>query len=167
MSRKPKKTICRNFVLLTILIVIGAINSIACSREEKAEKVDAELTAPEEAPEEDSKATETEAAQESESEAESTDKGGDLIDGMRPEFKQAMDSYEEFMKEYCDFMEKYSKSDGTDVELLADYADYMSKYADVAEDFEAWDGGEMNSAEAAYYLDVQTRINKKLLKSME
>lgn len=89
------------------------------------------------------------------------------IDGMRPEFKQAMDSYEEFMNEYCEFMKKYAESDGTDVGLLADYASYMSKYADVVEDFEAWDDGEMSTAETAYYLDVQTRVSKKLLEVAE
>lgn len=34
-------------------------------------------------------------------------------------------------------------------------------------DFEAWDDGEMNTAEAAYYLDVQTRVSKKLLEVAE
>lgn len=82
---------------------------------------------------------------------------------MRPEFKEAMNSYETFMNEYCEFMQKYAESDGTDIGLIADYSDYMSKYADVVEDFEAWDSGEMNVAESTYYLDVQTRINKKLL----
>ena len=91
----------------------------------------------------------------------------ELIDGMRPEFKQAMGSYEEFMNEYCEFMKKYAESDGTDVGLLADYTSYMSKYADVVEDFEAWDDGEMNTAEIAYYLDVQTRVSKKLLEVAE
>lgn len=86
-----------------------------------------------------------------------------LVDGMRPEFKEAMDSYEAFMNEYCDFMKKYAESDGTDIGLLADYTDYMSKYADVVEDFETWDSEEMNTAETAYYLDIQTRIYKKLL----
>ena len=95
--------------------------------------------------------------------AEKSSDSTELIDGMRPEFKQAMDSYEEFMNEYCEFMKKYAESDGTDVELLADYTSYMSKYADVVEDFEAWDDGEMNTAETAYYLDVQTRVSKKLL----
>lgn len=86
-----------------------------------------------------------------------------LVDGMRPEFKETMDSYEAFMNEYCDFMKKYAESDGTDIGLLADYTDYMSKYADVVEDFETWDSEEMNTAETAYYLDIQTRIYKKLL----
>lgn len=95
--------------------------------------------------------------------AEKSSDSAELMDGMRPEFKQAMDSYEEFMNEYCEFMKKYAESDGTDVGLLADYASYMKKYADMVEDFEAWDDGEMNTAEAVYYLDVQTRINKKLL----
>lgn len=99
--------------------------------------------------------------------AEKSSDSAELIDGMRPEFKQAMDSYEEFMNEYCEFMKKYAESDGTDVGLLADYASYMSKYADVVEDFEAWDDGEMNTAETAYYLDVQTRISKKLLEVVE
>ena len=29
---------------------------------------------------------------------------------MRKDFKETMDSYEAFMNEYCDFMEKYSKN---------------------------------------------------------
>lgn len=91
----------------------------------------------------------------------------ELIDGMRPEFKQAMDSYEAFMNEYCEFMEKYAESGETDVGLLADYASYMSKYADMVEDFEAWDDGEMNTAETAYYVDVQARVSKKLLEVAE
>ena len=92
---------------------------------------------------------ESEPSSATEQQTESAEKSSDsaeLIDGMRPEFKQAMDSYEEFMNEYCEFMKKYAESDGTDVGLLADYTSYMSKYADVVEDF-----------------DVQTRINKKLL----
>lgn len=87
-----------------------------------------------------------------------------LVNGMRPEFKEAMDSYESFMKDYCDFMTKYANSNGSDLTLLADYADYMSKYAKFVSDFEKWDSDEnMNNAETAYYIDVQARISKKLL----
>ena len=113
---------------------------------------------------------ESEPSSATEQQTESAEKSSDsaeLIDGMRLEFKKAMDSYEEFMNEYCEFMKKYAESDGTDVGLLADYASYMSKYADVVEDFEAWDDGEMNTAETAYYLDVQTRVSKKLLEVAE
>ncbi len=31
----------------------------------------------------------------------------ELVDGMRPEFKAAMDSYEEFYDDYCELMKKY------------------------------------------------------------
>lgn len=91
----------------------------------------------------------------------------ELVDGMRPAFKEAMDSYEEFMTEYCEFIKKYSESDGTDLGLLADYSDYMLKYADMMQDFEVWEDGDLNTAELSYYLDVQTRINQKLLEVAE
>lgn len=86
-----------------------------------------------------------------------------VVDDVRPEFKEAMDSYETFMNEYCDLMKKYAESDGTDLGLLADYTEYMGKYGEVVEAFEAWESEELNAAETAYYLDVQTRINQKLL----
>ena len=86
-----------------------------------------------------------------------------MVDGMRKEFKEAMDNYEEFMNEYISFMEKYSKSDGTDVELLKDYGTYMSKYAKAVKSFEKWEDDSLNSVEAAYYAKVQARVSKKLL----
>ena len=83
-------------------------------------------------------------------------------DGMRPEFKEAMDSYETFMTDYVDFMKKFEENP-SDLSILADYADYMSKYTDFVDDFEAWDDEDMNNAEMAYYIDVQARVSKKLL----
>lgn len=88
-----------------------------------------------------------------------------LVDGMRPEFKEAMDKYEDFMNEYCDFMKKYSESGGTDLELLTDYATYMEKYSEAMKAFEKWENEEMNTKETEYYLDVQIRINEKLLET--
>lgn len=84
-------------------------------------------------------------------------------DGLDPDFKVAMDSYEEFMDEYCAFMKKYSESDGTDLSLLADYAKYMEEYADFVSDFDKWEAEDMTTAETAYYIEVQTRVNQKLL----
>ena len=51
--------------------------------------------------------------------------------------------------------------------MVANLTVGKKKYADVEEDFEAWDDGEMNTAETAYYLDVQTRVSKKLLEVAE
>ena len=44
--------------------------------------------------------------------------------GLRADFKKAMDSYEDFMDEYCSFMKSYQE-DPTDASLLEDYASYM------------------------------------------
>lgn len=87
----------------------------------------------------------------------------ELVDGMRPEFKEAIDSYEEFFDEYCTFMKKYIASDSSDLTLLTDYTTYLGKYTQMMEDFEAWENEAMNDVETAYYIKVQTRINKKLV----
>lgn len=84
-------------------------------------------------------------------------------DTLRPEFVQAMNSYEDFMNEYCDFMAKYKSSSGSDAQLLADYATYMSKYAQMTQDFDKWNSEDMTSAETAYYIEVQSRVSQKLL----
>ena len=97
------------------------------------------------------------------SEPDSSEEPDTNADGLDPDFKAAMDSYESFMDEYVEFMKKYAESDGTDLSILADYADYMSKYADFVEDFEKWEDEDLNAAETAYYLEVQTRVNEKLL----
>ncbi len=82
------------------------------------------------------------------------------------DFKAAMDSYEAFMDEYVAFMKKY-KANPTDLGLLMDLSGYLSKYEECMEDFEAWDDEDMNIAETAYYLEVQTRVTKKLLEVAE
>lgn len=83
--------------------------------------------------------------------------------GIRPDFQQAMDSYEAFVNEYCEFMKKYSESNQTDLQMIADYTSYLSKYAEFAKDFEAWNSDDMTNEELAYYLDVQNRVAKKML----
>ena len=94
---------------------------------------------------------------EKEPEKDNADKGD-----LDPNFKAAMDSYEEFMDEYVAFMKKY-KDNPNDLGILTDYADYMSKYADFVEDFEKWEDEEMTAAETAYYIEVQSRVSRKLL----
>lgn len=84
-----------------------------------------------------------------------------LVDGMRPEFKEAMDAYESFYDEYCEFMKKYN-DDPTNLKLLADYGKLMTEMVNVNEAFEEWDDGEMNDAELNYYLEVNSRVLQKL-----
>ena len=82
--------------------------------------------------------------------------------GLGKEFKAAMDSYEKFMNDYVAFMKKY-QANPSDLTLLAEYSEFMSDYAKAMSDFAEWEDEEMNNEELAYYLDVQTRVNKKLL----
>lgn len=86
----------------------------------------------------------------------------DLVDGMRPEFKEAMDSYEKFFSEYCDFMEKYAETP-EDLTLISDYTEYITQYADTMSKMEALDDGKMNDAETKYYIEVTGKINQRLL----
>ena len=118
------------------------------------------------APEQASDVT-IETEQETEADNSNSQDSAELVDGMHSDFKQAMDSYEEFMNQYCDFMDKYEKSNGADPTLVIEYADYVAKYAQAMKDFEVWESKNLNATEAAYYLDVQTRINQKLAKFIQ
>ncbi len=99
----------------------------------------------------------------SESEDSSTDNNDSTIgaDGMHTDFKEAMDSYETFMNEYCDFIEKYN-ANPSDTTLLADYATYMSKYAEFSDKFDKLGERDLNDAETAYYIQVQARVTTRL-----
>lgn len=43
--------------------------------------------------------------------------------GIRPEIKEALDSYEKFFDEYCAFMKKYSENP-SDLSLIMSFATY-------------------------------------------
>ena len=59
------------------------------------------------------------------------------------------------------FMKKYENSDDM-AGMMTDYANYMKKYADYMEKLNAVDTQTLSTADAAYYLEVQARIMKKL-----
>ena len=63
-------------------------------------------------------------------------------------------------------MEKYSKSDNT-ISMLSDYMDILDRYAEFTEKVDKLDEEEMTDAELAYYLEVITRIEKKMLESLD
>lgn len=86
----------------------------------------------------------------------------ELVDGMRPEFKEAMDSYEEFYNQYCEFMQQYQEN-SSDPELLKKYADMVSQMQEMNTKFEAWNQDDLNTEELKYYLDVNNRVMKKLV----
>ncbi len=90
------------------------------------------------------------------------DNSGGLVNGMRPEFKEAMDSYEEFFDEYCEFMKKYNSSSDPS-SMIGDYLSFMSRYTETMAKLDAINDDELNYVELAYYTEVMARINQKLL----
>lgn len=82
--------------------------------------------------------------------------------GIRPEFKEAMDSYEAFIDEYCEFMKKY-KANPTDLTLLQEYPTFLQKYNEVTTAFNAWDSSDMTNEELEYYAEVSNRALQKML----
>ena len=113
------------------------------SSEDPIEQSDAEST----------EEPETESPQESKAESEVQNDAG---------FRAWVDSYEEFMNEYVDFMKKYGESDGTDLSLLADYATMMSKYTEYVGKIDEIDEDELSAEDWAYYMEAEARILKKL-----
>ncbi|MGN1388198.1 MAG: DUF6591 domain-containing protein [Bulleidia sp.] len=81
--------------------------------------------------------------------------------GIRPEFKEAMDSYAAFFDSYCDFMRSYDSSDLT---MMTKYAEFMSQYADMMAKLDAVDESELSPEEEDYYIQTMTHINDELAK---
>lgn len=100
--------------------------------------------------------SETEESSENSPSEESASEDNDM------DFRAWVDSYEDFMNEYVDFMQKYQKSGGTDVSLLLDYAEYMGKYTEFLDATEKVDAEDLSLDDYAYYIAAQTRILKKL-----
>ena len=84
------------------------------------------------------------------------------LDGVDPELKAFLDSYEEFMDEYIAFMKKYSEDPSNAVSMLTEYATIMEKYGEFAEKIEQYDEKEMSTEDAKYYLEVTTRVTRKM-----
>ena len=72
-----------------------------------------------------------------------------------------MDSYESAMKEYSSFMKKYTSSSNP-VSMMADYNRIMEEYTNANNEFNKIKKESLNSAELAYYLEVQSRVVKNM-----
>ena len=139
-------------VLIVLLLVFTAIG---CGKEKHPGQVknETEMTAVESTQEKETRTPETEYSETKEGVSE---------DEIRPEVKEALDSYEEMMNEYCDFMEKYAESDDV-VSMMGDYLEMMKVYAAASEKLDQIDEEELTDAELMYYLEVTNRVEKRLL----
>lgn len=87
-------------------------------------------------------------------------------DGVDPKLKEFLDSYETFYDEYIVFMKSYTSGKNTDViGMLSKYTDIMTKYTDFAEKLGKIDANKLSGADYAYYMEVTTRVTKKLLEA--
>ena len=87
-------------------------------------------------------------------------------DGIRPEFREAMESYEAFFDEYVSFMQSVNEGN-TSTETLLKYYEYLAKYEDMMNKLDAIDESELSYEEDLLYLDTLNRINQKLLEAAQ
>ncbi len=123
-----------------------------------------ESSSPEESTPESSSSEEStpESSSSEESTPEESTSDGVLDDLIRPDVKEAIDSYEAFIDEYCDFMKKYASSENP-LTLMGEYADYLQKLTEMGEKFGELEDDDLTVAENAYYTEVLLRCQKKLL----
>jgi hypothetical protein len=81
-----------------------------------------------------------------------------------PEFRELMDGYEAFFDEYIAFLGSMDEEDDG-FGILFRYADMMSRYADMMDSLDAIEDEELSTADEIYYLEVLSRINRKLLEA--
>lgn len=81
--------------------------------------------------------------------------------GVTPAFKEQMDAYEAFFDEYIELMNSIEK----DPTLIAStkYIEFLGKYAEYTKALEEIDEANMTEADYLYYLEVNNRIQSKLL----
>ena len=155
MKGKKKWIIIGVIVLMAIFGALGNDDTPKTDEAASAEQTEEQESAADVSTEAEEQAE----SEESNAEAEADSAGTDAPDGISPELKEFLDSYEAFMDEYCEFMKNYDESDSA---ALLKYADLMKKYYDFSEKAEAWDEENMTDEESLYYLKVMNRVNEKL-----
>ena len=81
-------------------------------------------------------------------------------DDIRPEIKEAIDSYEEFFNKYADFMESY---DDSDIGALSDYLSFLQEYTEYMQKLDDLDNADLTDAESIYLTQATLRIDQRLL----
>ena len=77
------------------------------------------------------------------------------------DFKEMMDEYESFMDSYVDFMQRYQDSDDP-TSMMTEYGEMMREYSEFTSKVNKVNTDELSAADYAYYIEVTTRVNKKL-----
>lgn len=94
---------------------------------------------------------------------ETQPQGKEQTGGVDPDLKAFLDSYEEFVNQYVEFMKKYNSDPDNMVSMLGEYGEMMQKYAAFAEKIEKYDSNSMSTEDYKYYIEVTTRCSQKML----
>ena len=80
---------------------------------------------------------------------------------MRPDFKQFMDEYEAFVDDYVEFMTKYQSGQLSMNDVMR-YATITAEYAEMSQKVEKLKNDNLTTEEMNYYIEVTSRVAKKL-----
>ena len=99
------------------------------------------------------------------SSSDAAKQGGDgadqaSVDGVTPEFKEAMDSYGAFFDEYVAIMKEYRES-GNPASMMAEYGTYMQQYTETMSAISEIDKDTLSEADALYLAEVSGCIATK------
>ena len=129
--------------------------SLAFEIDKKADLTESELTKYQEM------SSKTEAGKKPSNKSTSSGQESSGSTGVSPAFKKSMDDYAAFMDKYVDVMKRY-KASPSDATVMSEYAEFMKKYAEFTESIKKVDQSSLSTADAAYYLEVTSRVTKKL-----
>ena len=135
----------------------------AKTQEKKQEEIKEEQKEEVQAEEEMQTEEETQAEEEVQ---EETPAAGIPEDGIRPEFREAMESYEAFFDSYIDFMESIDETSLATEEMLK-YYQFLQQYEETMNKLDAIDESELTPQEDLLYLETMNRINSKLYNSIQ
>ncbi len=79
--------------------------------------------------------------------------------GVSPGVRRALDDYESFINEYCDFLDAYDEENFTQ---QTQYLSLMRKYAEFTEEVSSLDQSEMSETDLKYYESVMERTEKRM-----
>lgn len=148
--------------LLLFAVSCGGSQSSPTSRESKKEsKKETSTEAPTtDEPTTDEPTTEAPTTEAPTTEAPTTTEAPAPQSSVNPSFKSACDAYERVVDKYVNFMKTY---DSSNIAALSSYMQILTEYTEAAQAFANVQSSATTDADLAYFLEVQTRVNKKLL----
>lgn len=174
-NKKQKKPIYKRpvFIIIAAVVVLTLISSLAGGKDKK-ENDDNPVRSEQSIPTVLSGNEKTETAAPTQPEITTaekttapevtTEKPEELVDGMRPSFKKAMDEYLEFFKNYTEAMDALS-ADPDSLTVMTKFLEMAARLDVISDELDAIDESELNAIEEAYYLMVMEKCDYLLLKA--